>query len=70
MTSSYKGDDAHDPITGAYIKPEDRVKAEVDQFTITEEEEVTISVGTSANEYNPAFDPRVHTEIATAYNYT
>ena len=70
MTSSYKGDDAHDPITGAYIKPEDRVKAEVDQFTITEEEEVTISVGTSANEYNPDLDPRVHPELATDYNYT
>ncbi len=70
MTSSYQGDDAHDPITGAYIKPEDRVKAEPDQFTITEEEEPTVSVGTSANEYNPDLDPRVHPELNTNYSYS
>jgi len=86
MTNSYTGDDSHDSVTGAYIKPEDRVSPVAsaqtatapDPYTITEEEEPTVSVGTSANEYNPDFDPRIHPEITTGvgvsdtvgYNYT
>jgi len=76
MTNSYN-DGSHDPITGAYIPPSERVSA--DQFTITEEETEPVSVGTSAdNAYNPDLDPRVHPELATGvgvsdtvgYNYT
>jgi len=74
MTSSYN-DGSHDPETGAYIPPSERVSA--DQFTITEEETEPVSVGTSAdNAYNPDLDPRIHPELATgvgntdSYNYT
>ena len=76
MTNSYN-DGSHDPETGAYIPPSERVSA--DQFTITEEETEPVSVGTSAdNAYNPDLDPRIHPELATGvgvsdtvgYNYT
>tara|TARA_B100000029_G_scaffold144600_1_gene139779 strand:+ start:165 stop:776 length:612 start_codon:yes stop_codon:yes gene_type:complete len=62
MTTSYQ-DDAHDPVTGKYIKPEDRVKAEVDNFTITTEDD-TPPVYNVPTEYNPDLDPRVHPELA------
>ena len=70
MTQTPYNDGSHDPVTGAYIKPEDRVSPVAaaqtatipDPYTITEEEP-TVSVGTSANEYNPDLDPRVHPEL-------
>ena len=53
-------DDAHDPVTGKYIKPEDRVKAQADEFTITTEEDATPVYNTG---YNPDLDPRIHPEL-------
>ena len=72
MTTSFPQDDAHDPETGKYIKPEDRVKAQADTFTVTsdyEEPTITISTG-SSDGYNPDLDPRIHPELTTNYSYT
>lgn len=72
MTTSFPQDDAHDPETGAYIKPEDRIKApEPDQFTITtEEDSPPVYNVPPETEYNPDLDPRVHPELTTNYTYT
>ena len=70
MTTSFSQDDAHDPETGKYIKPEDRVKAAADQFTITTEEDSPVYNVPPETEYNPDLDPRVHPELTTNYTYT
>ena len=70
MTTSFPQDDAHDPETGKYIKPEDRVKAAADQFTITTEEDSPVYNVPPETEYNPDLDPRVHPELTTNYTYT
>ena len=65
MTTSFPQDDAHDPETGKYIKPEDRAKAEVDNFTITtEEDEPPVYNVPTDIEYNPDLDPRIHPELS------
>ena len=69
MTQTPYSDGSHDPVTGAYIKPADRVSAAssatADQYTITEDYTEPVSVGTSYNDYNPDVDPRVHPEMNT-----
>ena len=59
MTTSYP-DPSHDPITGSYIKPEDRVSPVAaaqtatapDPYTIVEDDTATFSVGAAGTQYD------------------
>ena len=59
MTTSYP-DPSHDPITGSYIKPEDRVSPVAaaqtatapDPYTIVEDDTATYSVGAAGTQYD------------------